>query len=64
VRRFHVWSTEPTTAGLRDSDSTGPRAFRLIETDRWELGRKEGLEESGRDRPEEGRVRDMMHVDI
>ena len=64
VRRFHVWSTEPTTAGLRDSNSTGPRAFRLIETDRWELGRKEGLEESGRDRPEEDRVRDMMHVDI
>jgi hypothetical protein len=36
----------------------------LIETDRWELGRKEGREESGRDRPEEDRVRDMMHVDI
>jgi hypothetical protein len=37
---------------------------RLIETDRWELGRKEGREESGREWPEEDRVRDMMHVDI
>jgi hypothetical protein len=64
VRQFHVWATEPTIAGIRDSNSTGPWAFRLIETDRWELGRKEGREESGRDRPEEDRVRDMMHVDI
>jgi hypothetical protein len=37
---------------------------RLIETDRWELGRKEGREKSGREWPEEDRVRDMMHVDI
>ena len=66
-RRCGGFTSGRLTLQLLESATATPLVHglsRLIETDRWELGRKEGRAESGRERPEEGRVRDMMHVDI